>query len=276
MDYFIEERRSHILFIPGIFIEDCIDTDKNTSENNFSYIKPELIENINELENSDHDTDEEDSDYVFDKEVCDKNGLKIIDLIPNNLDYYKKNIYDTNINIIYDSVPKYYIDFKSWIKSINLLCCFCHDNILGVPFPIALGQTKILLPTENTEVYITLPNKADSFDKLNDDNLLYSCQSMKEVKAYNIHDIVCCDIVCVGNYIRKITDTKITNKKESIKMSISIYNNITGQNIEDIPEKDLWCIMKQYCGNNGQSRNDYRDKNSNKEIKLKQAMKIIY
>lgn len=292
---FIEEHRSHILFLPGIFVEDCqetdIDNEENLELNKLKLMQPENIDLLEE-DNTSHvsQTSElNDEDELFSKntaefDVLEKSrGLELGELLegfPNKShNQFKKNFNDIQV---YDPVPKYFINTKSWIKSTNLLCCFCHDNIRGVPYPIALGQCKTLIPEneESRENFISLitPDKLNDQnpDKASDDHLLFSCQTMKEVKAYSLHNILCCDVVCVGNYIRKISDSKITNKRESLQMSISIYGEISGETIDDVPEKELWTVMKQYCGNTGQTRNEYREKNLNKEIKLKQAMKINY
>ena len=253
MDFFMEDFRSHILFIPGIFVEDCNLEKINNNYMDFSMIKPENIDLIEEDENF-SDIEDEDESQI-------SKELKLDELLDS---------YEVKENIIYDTIPKYFINNNSWIKTTNLLCCYCHDKIKNTPMPIALGKNKILIP-ENDDINETIISLTDKVD----DHLLFCSQTMKEVIAYKIHNVLCCDISCVGNYIRKVTDLKIINKRESIQMSISIYKEIIKENIEDIPEKDLWIVMEQYCGSTGQKRSEYREKNLNKEIKLKLAMKII-
>ena len=281
---FIEECKSHILFIPGIFIEDCLDEVRPSEKGiDFSTVPSE---DIDDIPSGSEDLDNLSEDDLQDATQGEK-GLELNDLLNdiNNPIGCSSDLKSSNIK--YDIVPKYFVDLKSWIKSTNLLCCYCHGSILK-PMPIAIGQNKILIPEneENSETFVAIADKKnkknsenDTFeynDKMSDDHLLFSCQTFKEVKSYKIHNILCCDIVCVGNYIRKVEDSKIINKRESIRMSISIYKELTGVEIEDIPEKDLWIVMEQYCGNTGQKREEYIKKNFNKEIKLKQAMKIIY
>ena len=57
-------------------------------------------------------------------------------------------------------------------------------------------------------------------------------------------------------------------------MLLEIYKELTGEQLDNIPDKSLWVVMKQYCGYTGESRNEYYDKNMNKEIKLKNALNI--
>lgn len=298
---FIEDYHSHILFIPGIFIEDCPDGDIDLNVFNnkidLSTIKSENIDLIKDDEN-DLNLEElksDSDDDIFSKNTAEsdnskKKRLNLNELLENENPILKNNYSN---NVPYEIVPKHFINAKLWIKSTNLMCCYCHDIIRGIPYPIVLGQNKILIPENEeinetfisllTPVFVeknvfksTINETIEYIDKSSDDHLLFSNQTLKEVKAYKIHNILCCDIVCVGNYIRKINDTKINNRRESIQMSISVYKEITGNTIEDIPEKDLWIVMEQYCGLTGQKRNEYREKNLNKEIKLKQAMKINY
>jgi len=249
---FDNEHISHILFIPEIFIEDCIDYhDDDLIVNNIDLaIEPEDIDLIESAD-----------------EKTQQNGLELNDLL-------------NKAEVTYDIVPKFFINHKKWISNTNLLCSYCHDNINHTPFPIAIGLHKILIPDgDDDNLYVSLLSgmKSDKLiDKINDDHLLYSCQTNKEVKAYTIHNILFCDISCAGNYIRKVQDNKIINTRESLQMTIAIYQEITGELIDDIPEKDLWIVMKQYCGETGQTQTNYRKKNMNKEINLKLAMKISY
>ena len=319
MDLF-EEPHSHILFIPEVFISDCLDDDTNdfdkninTQISNLSNIQPEDIDLISpdQISVSSSDDEEIDDEMSDIDDIFSKNSAELDDM-----DNYIKNIKNThkglelnellsqtefikssgeNSDIKYDSIPKYFINTRNWPKTTNLLCCYCHEKISGAPFPIALSKTKILVPEneDSTETFISLitsdktidKNLSETYksaygempeytDKASDEHLLYSSQILKEVKAFRLHDIAGHDIVCVGNYIRKVNDPKIINKRESLQMSITIGNEITGEKIEDIPDKDLWIVMEQYCGSSGQKRSEYREKNLDKEIKLKQAMKI--
>jgi hypothetical protein len=307
----MEECRSHILFIPGIFIEDCPDDENDLNikaKLDFSSIHPEnidLIEDEEENEITDNEESDENEDDLDDEldnvpskntmelDITKKKGLELNELLEGNYEENKNfmlsnqysNQYSTQHPILYDSIPKYFTDAKSWIKNTNLLCCYCHNNIRQMPQPIALEKNKILVPEneDHNETFVSLAvSKSESteisehVDKSADDHLLFSNQTLKEIKAYKLHHVLGCDIVCIVNYIRKINDPRITNKRESMQMSISIYETLTGIRIEDVPDKDLWIVMEQYSGPTGQKRNDYIEKNLNKEIKLKLAMKINY
>lgn len=302
MDLF-EEPPSFILFIPEVFISDCLDENIECEElRDLSNIQPENIDLIDEEDNSSNlDENISDVDDIFSKNSAEledlpsknmKKGLELNELLNHNFasEFIKT---DHEKEIKYESLPKHFINGKSWPRTTNLSCCYCHEKINGTPYPIGLVKTKILVPEneESNETFISLitPDKTvekssslrselseipEYVDKAGDDHLLYSSQTLKEVKACRLHDIAGHDIVCVGNYIRKVEDPKIVNKRETMKMSIDIYKEITGEVIDDIPDKDLWITMEQYCGSSGLKRNEYREKNLDKEIKLKQAMKI--
>lgn len=238
---FFEEPKSHILFIPGVFIEDCIDDIEYTNDIDYSKIKSDRIE---QYENE-HDNSESENELYS---LSDKDELEQTEIITN---------------MIYDTMPEYFINKNTWIKEINLLCAYCHDDIKSIPYPAPLIKTKILL-TEEEKPVVFLKNMDEDI----------SSKITKEYLAYKIHFIAFCCVVCSGNYIRKISDNRIVNKKESIKMLLEIYKEITGEEILDIPDKNLWIVMNQYCGNNGEKRSEYREKNNNKEIKLKYSMSI--
>ena len=291
---FIEEYKSHILFIPGIFPDDCLTDCEIKNYGNTVDLSTIVPEKIGELGDSDlddnlnnnldmcqlNDIDNEFSNYDF---ADENNRLKLDDLMDNKFENTRNNK-----NIIYDNIPKYFINRDSWIKSTNLSCCYCHDFIINVPIPIPISLQKILIPENNgEEIFISVTHKnvknasvsniegdtsehseMSRYIESTDDNLLYSSQIFKESKAYLIHTCLCCDVVCAGNYIRKIDDNKITNKRESIRMLLLIYEEIMTKHIEDIPDKDLWINMEQYCGNNGMKRENYRKKNAFKEIEF--------
>lgn len=239
---FIEEHTSHILFIPSIFIEDCL----------VSQVDDEFDESYSESNNTSDDSDFDDISCYDHNEKLDITDLQEDD------------------NIIYEQVPKFFINKEHWINTTNLKCAYCHENITGIPFPIALNLCKILVPDNNTNSDIFVDLQVGK----NNDDMLFNCQLQNEVKAYKLHNILFSDIVCAGNYIRKIHDSKILNKVESLKLTINIYAEITGDTIDDIPEKDLWIVMKQYCGDSGISQNDYKKKNNGNELNLKFALTI--
>lgn len=257
MDFFTGPK-SYILFIPGVFIDDCKDSDDEMELLNLKNIKSESLNDI-----GNDSTDEKES-------ISDDANLEQLEV----LNIYEEN-YDNLDNIKiknYESPPKYYINSKTWIKSSNLLCSYCRNDIKNVPYPLPLNQLKILIPEyTNIPEYIISPNKKEHAD----DNLLFSSQSNKEVKAFQIHNILFCDVVCAGNYIRKVDDFKVTNKKESIKMLLAIYKDLTARDLEDIPDKDLWIVMTQYCGKSGKSTDEYIELNSEKDLKFKSAIKTI-
>lgn len=244
--------KSYILFLPGVFIDDCKDSDDEPMESVPKVQDPEMLEDTNTEEDSDSEED------INLKEVT-------------NEDFNGDWSEDFNKSKNYEAPPKYYIDPALWIKSTNLLCAFCHCKINGIPWPVPINQVKILIHehTYLSERIISLVSNKKISDT--DENILFSSPSMKEVKAFQIHNILCCKIGCVGNYIKKVDDLRIINKKESIKMALMIYKSLTGKEIEEIPDQNLWIVMRQYCGASGQTEEEYHEEHNGKELRLKAA-----
>ena len=221
-----------ILFIPGVLINECDNNNFNIQTNEFEY---ELSEFSNESVELDID-------------------------VPNSIEY--------------DEIPAYYIDKKSWISSTNVICCYCSGAITN-PIPIPINQTKIL-KYENNEIFMildkTLLKKERTFNDKLDEYLIASSKIAKEIKAYKIHKVLCCDICCAASYIRNVKDNEIYNKEESIMLLLKIYTDLTDIVIYNIPNKDLWINMEQYSGKSGINRKKYDDFNKNKELKLKKSI----
>lgn len=262
---FLEEEVSNILFLPNTFFKNCENlTDDFELETPATYTTIEPVDNIDEIESESGDSGYDDIFHPFKQSEeshrdRDREG----------------DGRERDLIIKYDKVPEYFINNKDWIKTTNLLCCYCHSSFVDTPFPIVLSQTKCLVHDSDNNYNAVLLGSENikKIDPSLDDYAMLTDQPNKEVKAYKLHNIICCSRTCVGNYIRKVKDSKIFNIKEVLQMSIQVSNEITGDNIIDIPEKDLWCVMKQYCGENGETRNEYYEKNRNLEIKLQLAIK---
>lgn len=238
MDLFIEEERSYVLFLSGVFIEDCLEYYDIIEEPAIDYhnIKTETINSVEESESEIIESDSDD-DTIYDIENIE--------------------------NIEYKPAPKYFINKNNWINSTNLLCCYCHDKIQK-PFPIPIEKSKILIPdSDECEKFILLGSL--------DEALTLSSKNNIEVIGYKLRDILACSICCAGNYVKKIRDDKVTNIKESIKMMLNIYKELYDDKIEDIPDKELWINMVQYNGT-GLTKTQYRNKYMNQEIKFKSAL----
>ena len=238
----ILDKKKYILFLPGIFIEDCIDQD--------DYVMPDYKTEL--ILPSDSESEEEETIMAME--------------LNSFLEYDdRRSEYEKKVEK-YDPIPKYFIDAKSWVSVSNLLCSFCHMNIPNQPFPIALNQIKLLIPDEQD---IQIPDKV-RYDYNNKyynyalekgtDDLSIDTANMKEVKAYKLHNIAFCDVSCAVSYIKRVTDNKIINRKETIQMTLEICKQLTGQNLSDIIERELWTCMKQYCGDAGQSKTEYKIK----------------
>lgn len=222
--------RTHILFIPGIFPDDC----KDDSEEEMDIAQVEMVsEKIQSEENMDFEPYSDSGDEINETQIITG---KITD---------------------FDLIPKVFKSGKEWIKSVNVLCSYCHDEISGIPFPLPLNRRKELdklMVPELIQAYV--PKKKI---KENDEPLIISSQTNREIRVFDLHDIVFCDSICAGNYARKVLDYKIINKRETIKMILMIHKEIYDEEIKDIPDKDLWVIMKQYSGKTGKTRNEYKN-----------------
>jgi hypothetical protein len=229
----IIEKKKYILFLPGIFIEDCLEEVIDNPD-----LRPEILEEF--------DSDEEPE-------------KKLAIELNYFLEYEdKKSMLEEKKVEKYEPIPKYFIDEKyadvqkTWPTTCNLLCSYCHNSI-RVPYPIALNKLKLLIP-EDDEINIPEKLKYDNYCFEKDE---FVEGNMREVKAYKLHNIAFCDINHVVSYIKRINDPKIINKKESLQMTLQIYKQITGQEVLDLAEKELWVVMKPYCGDTGQSKSEY-------------------
>lgn len=235
---FANEIKPRIAFFPKIFVEDCGKTEFDRIVQNCA------VEDIADLKPSNEPSDS---------------------IVGQTAEEYL----DTNQRR-YDEIPRYFVR-DNWIQSTNLLCCYCHGSIPGIPFPIPLNRTKTLIPEHNmTEAFALIRS-----GKSSDDPLLISSKVMHEIRAYELHRVLCCDAVCAGNYIRRVDDHKIINKRETLQMITAIHTELHGTNCIDIPEKDLWIVMQQYSGPGGQSRAEYVGRNVGKATRYSDAISTL-
>lgn len=246
---FIEGSISHILFLPGIFPENC-----DSEYIDYPDISGIESENLNDIPENDS-PNESDTDNI--SGINSRHDLEEIELS----EIYDKLVPGSDKKIEeYDEMPSLYIDQNSWIKSINISCWYCGnipDDIYFIPY----AKIKFLLPVhnENQNLYIYLKDT-----EINKDELLINCQEYKEVKAYKIHGIF--HILCAYTYINRISDNIIRNKRESKKMLIDIYNSRNNTNIYSLPEAEDPFIQCRYSGKFGITSEEYLHRNKLKEI----------
>ncbi|MEM3062320.1 MAG: hypothetical protein QW303_02055 [Nitrososphaerota archaeon] len=135
----------------------------------------------------------------------------------------------------FDSIPAFYTTYESWIKSTNLLCWSCSNKFDGMPWFIPIGLMKQKI-TKNDKVV--------------------------EVIARQVYGNFCTPF-CACRYINRIEDSRI-RKWECKNMLIKLYNEITGNNVPDIPEAEDKTIMMQYCGPHGITVQEFRLRNEQK------------
>src|SRR5271154_4214549 len=119
MNYF-NSNRQYVLFIPGIFPEDCPD-------------EIDLLNGIGINMESLANDSEDDADIpdIFANSNLSKNTC-------NNIDEY-------------DDIPEYFIDIKYWPKSVKRLCCVCSNQISNFPWPIPIGLHKKIIGADNID-----------------------------------------------------------------------------------------------------------------------------
>jgi hypothetical protein len=264
---FIEDHRQNILFLPGIFIKDCILPNDDEMNPNIDYSLMKT-ENINDIISDDSE------DEIF-PEPRERRNIDFDDFAgPESDEEYSFNKIlkpEKKPGEKYDSIPKFFISPRTWKKSTNLKCWFCQINFTDMPWFIPIDISKILVPEndETEESYISLlTTKINDCGIVNDDNMMFNCQPVKEVKAYKTHGNFC-DISCAGTYLDMVTDIRIINKRESGSMLLDVYRIIKDEELYDIPKKELWTSKKQYSGESGYSDEEYDYKNCGKEIRFK-------
>jgi hypothetical protein len=131
--------------------------------------------------------------------------------------------------IVYDKIPKYFIDIESWPKTINLNCWNCTNRIAAEPWFVPLRWVKILV-------------------------------NQNEVKAVEPHGVFCNER-CVKRYINHVNDPKIINKKEALSLLNVSYRLITGRDAYNISEAPDPMLQMQFCGPNGITSQEYRQRN---------------
>lgn len=248
---FANEFKPCIVFFPKVFIEDCNKTEFDRIISN--YAPENITAGIDIPEDSLEELTPGPDSHVI--------GLSADEYL------------DASLQKRYDEIPKFFIDKSSWIHSTNLLCCYCHGQIPDIPFPVPLNRIKTLVP-ENEQISEIFSLMSRISEKA-DDSLLFSSKVMREVRAYKLHSVVCCDAACAGNYVRRVEDAKIINRREILTMITAIHKELYGVDVVDIPEKDLWIVMQQYCGPNGQSRTEYTNRNTNKAMKYSEALHLM-
>jgi hypothetical protein len=245
MNYFTP-KKSYILFLAGVFPEDCPDED--------DFLHPEenlITTSYKEAENNDSESDDESATHesvehesVFDNSTNEHENFanaanadqKDTDL-PNLFDGPDHSI------IEYDEIPDYFTGVDTWPKATNLLCWSCCISIPSMPWFVPISKVKKVISVSD-----------------DDEDLSYNT---KEISAFKPHGYFCFPS-CVKRYIRRVDDPKIRNKDESIRLLNMVYKEITGKDVLDIPEAEDKNIMMQYCGPKGVSLQQFREMNRNK------------
>jgi hypothetical protein len=240
MDFFRTPPKTILLFLSNVFPEDCPDED-------------DILENIAAPQNDApllYDGPEPSELFTNDFSSSDDEPL------PQFYECDNKNFTGDE----YDELPKYFIDIAHWPKSVNLLCWSCSNLPLGAPWFVPITKfRKTLFATSDAPdaEYLDTQNIADT------ENIT----RIREMKALKPHGCFC-DEFCVKRYIMRVNDPKIVNKWEVIALLNDEYYLFTGKRAIEIPEADDPMIQMRYAGPSGISPQEYRLRNSKKNVIL--------
>jgi hypothetical protein len=240
MALYEEKKRSYILFLPNIFPEDC----------------PDENEVLQEVENSFH---------VFETEVSDSEEEEPLpDLYGESSNLQFRQYAEPED---YDELPAYFIDLKSWPKSVNAYCWECSDVVRGMPWIVPIGRIKKVIgpSSEETERIFEETKGSYFLDTAADTVDLLPCYRTQEVNAFIRHGCFCTPF-CASGYIRFRNDPKIRNRWEAMKLLKDFYHEVTGREVEDIPVGEDKTIMMQYCGPKGITLQEFRLRNESKKV----------
>lgn len=235
----VKKGKTHILVLTGVFIDDIVDEvdilDQLRKVDDFVE-----IENLENIEGNEDDFRELEKLEGLDEFGI--GGLQEIDIDFNT----------------FDSIPEYFVNRESWIKSTNLLCWYCNNKVEDIPWFIPISAQNIIIECcdtyENIDTIDYSPtSQVGSFNFYEEGN----CQN--EVSAIKVHGNFCSPF-CVKKYINGVKDTVIDDDDlwQINRLLLKIYKELTGLDIIDIPEADDKTKMKQYCGKAGITIQEYK------------------
>lgn len=154
--------------------------------------------------------------------------------------------------IEYDELPKFFIDFKQWVKTTNLQCLSSGLPVTGMPWFIPLTWNKQLVyrDTQGTIFADIEDGSAPATSKPEE------LEVIRPLGPFN------CPLQARW-YLRRVADSRITNSWESgrmLDMLVNKYYNLA-DNRPDLPEAENKCIMIQYAGKSGITPVAYRELN---------------
>ncbi len=227
---------TYVLFLPGIFPDDCMDRETISCRG----VDSEQIDDIS-------DSESENGSNCSNHDIGGIEEIKLSDL------YSAVLATGTSNDIINETLPKYFTTIDAWPESCKLLCWNCSNRPEEFPWTIFLGKTKLLQPIhdENKNLFNYTDDQAPM-----DDKLIISNQDYAEVKAYEAHGVFC-HPCCARRYIGRTNDPKITNRWEAIRFLINFCNDMYGIALDDIPESEDPMMQTKYCGTSGISSAEF-------------------
>ena len=260
MDFINIKKKQYVLFFPNMFPEDCKTLPSSEDPVDVQYLGSNQSDPLPDPED---DEDDDGNESVlgsrprawYDTETIIESGhqtkptgtLSVADML--NYTYTKP----TQTIEQFDTLPRQFVDPKIWPQKVNLCCCFCSAKIPKAPHPIGLSSTNM-----------------SAVDIVQSYGLNIS-EDEGEVRVYNVHEIAGCDIVHAVNYIRKVSDKKIPDKSQAVTLTFQIHKMLTGMEIFEVVDVELWTSMRQYKGNSGYTCEEWQNKYSGREFSFKRV-----
>lgn len=265
----IAERPRRNLFLPKVFLHDCLSLDLNDSGESEDIDEIDLLPMISEEDDSEEFVDDL-VDNIITEELQSSSPVLKTKLCQNTEEEELPNLYG-QINMIsdmqyentgsdyieqYDVILKWFINVDTWPKSTNLDCWFCDCKNPGFPWFIPLTEQRKCVPCDPITGNITKSITTDVSDaallNLNSNKRYREVEAMKTLGHF-------CSICCAKAYLSKINDQRIINKWQSNKLLKKLFRLVTGVTIGDIPEANPKTNMIQYCGPiDGVTSKEYR------------------
>ena len=184
-------------------------------------------------------------------EESDENGnqLRIYD---DDEDYNKTSYIET--------IPKYFINKKLWIKYTSLLCSSCGRKINKIPLPIIFKKINTPARVEGEKITL-MPNFPSNNSSFNKNDIIYT-----ESRIIKFSHGLFCSITCIGWYLNNVKDENIANKWETKELTLETYEELTGIELYDIPESINYIKLASRSGTSGISDEEFDNLNERKTI----------
>mgnify|MGYP001809770433 CR=1 FL=1 len=159
----------------------------------------------------------------------------------------------------YNSIPKYYYNYKTWLNKTNLKCWTCSLGVVGKPWFLPKG----LISKSINKMVLT------NLSPINlDDLTLPQTGQTTEVVLMQVEGNFCspfCTMYYFNRSFSKFSGSCDQSKKGDIeRLILDLYYDFVGVRVNQIPEAEDKVVMRQYCGNNGKTEEEFIKINQSK------------